>query len=331
MSNLRFGILGAARIASALAPAIHAADGAALIGIAARDESRARVFADQFGIPRVFADYDALLSSDEIDAVYIPLPNNLHAPWAIKALEAGKHVLLEKPSAMTSAETARLLEVASQQGKTVFEGFMYRYHPQFTRALELVRGGSIGELRLVRSSFSFTLTREDDHRWLRSQGGGGLFDLGCYCTNASLLFMNDTPQVVDARATWGSRPEAPRDEFVDVEFAATMEFSGGRRAMFDCSLRHPTRQKLELVGTTGILELEGFVGPRDQPGRVVLNGVAQETPAADRYQLMVEHFARVITGVDTPWFDAPQQPTSALPQMRTLEALLHSAERNSPR
>jgi D-xylose 1-dehydrogenase (NADP+, D-xylono-1,5-lactone-forming) len=328
---LRFGILGAARIAEALAPAIHASSNAELIGIAARDETRASSFAARFEIPRVFGSYDELLSSDEIDAVYIPLPNDLHAPWAIKAIRAGKHVLLEKPSAMTSEETAQVLEVAAQHGKTVFEGFMYRYHPQFTRALELLHNGELGELRLLRSSFSFTMTREDDHRWWRSQGGGALFDLGCYCTNAALLLMNEPPRAVDGRATWGSRSGVPQAEFVDVEFAATLEFSDGKRALFDCSIQHPFRQKLELVGTKGILELESFVSPRDQPARIVLNGNPEETPAADRYQLMVEHFARVVAGLDTPRFDAPDQPMSALPQMRVLEALLDSAERNTPR
>jgi D-xylose 1-dehydrogenase (NADP+, D-xylono-1,5-lactone-forming) len=331
MPNLRFGILGAARIASALAPAIRAASNAELIGVAARDETRAAAFADRFEIPRVFASYNELLSSDEIDAVYIPLPNDLHAPWAINALEAGKHVLLEKPSAMTSAEAERILEVAAKHGKTVFESFMYRYHPQFTRALEVVRGGEIGELRLVRSSFSFSMTNQDDFRWLRSKGGGGLFDLGCYCTNAALLFMNDTPRSVDARATWGSKSGAPKAEFVDLEFAATLEFNDGKRALFDCSLQHPFRQQLELVGTEGIVELESFVSPREQPARITINGKPEEAPAADRYQLMVEHFARVVAGLEAPRFDAPDQPTSLLPQMRVLEALLQSAERNTPR
>jgi D-xylose 1-dehydrogenase (NADP+, D-xylono-1,5-lactone-forming) len=324
---LRIGILGAARIASALAPAIHAANGAELVGIAARDKARAEEFAKRHNIPEVFDSYDALLASDEIDAVYIPLPNDLHAPWAIRALEAGKHVLLEKPSAMNSAETARVLEVAAAHNKVVFEGFMYRYHPQFSRALEIIQAGTIGELRLIRSAFSFTLPTDNtgDHRWIRSQGGGGLYDLGCYCLNASVLFMNESPLEVSAKATWGSRPDVPENEFVDLEFAALMTFSGSRHAVFDCSLQQPGAQKLELVGTKGNIEFEGFVFPASEGGRISVNGEAEQTASADRYQLMVEHFAAVIAGMQTPRFDAPTQPTSALPQMRALEALWESA------
>ncbi len=328
---LRFGILSAARIAEALAPAIRAASNAELVGIAARDETRARAFADKFSIPNVFKSYDALLESDQIDAVYIPLTNDLHAPWAIKSLEAGKHVLLEKPSAMNSAETAHILEAAKAHGRVVFEGFMYRYHPQVARALELVRSGAIGELRLVRSSFSFPLSPGDDHRWLRSQGGGAMFDIGCYCLNTALLFMGETPGSVTARATWGSKPGAPREEFVDMELAAILEFSDRKRAMFDCSFQHVLRQQTELVGTTGTIGLGGFVSPRTEPGKVWLNGSLEETAPADRYQLMVEHMARVVAGEESPRFDAPEQATSALNQMRTLEAVLESAERNTPR
>jgi D-xylose 1-dehydrogenase (NADP+, D-xylono-1,5-lactone-forming) len=327
---LRMGILGAARIASALAPAIHAASGAELVGVAARDKSRAEDFAKRHDIPQVFDSYDALLASDAIDAVYIPLPNDLHAPWAIRALEAGKHVLLEKPSAMNSAETARVLKVAAAHKKVVFEGFMYRYHPQFARAVEIIQAGTIGELRLIRSSFSFTLPPENtgDHRWIRSQGGGGLYDLGCYCLNASVLFMNESPQEVTARATWGSRPDVPENEFVDLEFAALMTFSGSRHAVFDCSLQQKDVQKLELVGTKGTINMEGFVFPAQDGGRIMVNGATEQTAPADRYQRMVEHFARVIAGTETPRFDAPDQPTSALPQMRALEALWESAQAN---
>ncbi len=172
MEKMGFGILGAARIAAgALIPAIQKSSNAQVVAIAARDVGRARDYAAQHGIPRAYADYDQMLADTEVQAVYNPLPNSEHAPWTLRALEAGKHVLCEKPFTLNAAEAQQVDEVGKRLECAVMEAFMYRFHPQIGQALEILRRDDLGELRLIRSSFSFMLHRPGDIRWVKALGG----------------------------------------------------------------------------------------------------------------------------------------------------------------
>ena len=179
--KLRFGVLSTANIGrAAVNPAIQAARNAELVAVASRDGERAREFAAQGAIPRHHGSYEALLDDPEIDALYIPLPNSLHREWAIRAAEKGKHVLCEKPLALTAAEGREMAAAADAHRVKLMEAFMYRFHPRTEKVIELVRGGRIGELRAIRSAFTFRLTRPDNIRLKPELGGGALMDVGCY-------------------------------------------------------------------------------------------------------------------------------------------------------
>jgi D-xylose 1-dehydrogenase (NADP+, D-xylono-1,5-lactone-forming) len=317
MKPVRFGVLGAARINQSVVPAMHAAEGVEPVAIAARELSRAQLVGRELGIPHALPRYESLLESD-VDAVYIPLPNHLHATWAIKALEVGKHVLLEKPLAMNPLEVERVLKVAKANDLVVMEGFMYRYHPQFAVALEHLQSGAIGELRLIRSSFSFQLQQPGDYRWYKSMGGGALMDLGCYCINAALLFANAMPNTALARVSLGGEPHQAPAEFVDMDCAAILEFDAFR-AVSDCSFRQPMTQRLELIGERGSIEIPHFVFPKDDAGLVVVNGQPHSTAPANRYQLMLQHFARVVRGLEPMRFDSLERSTNPINQANVIE------------
>jgi D-xylose 1-dehydrogenase (NADP+, D-xylono-1,5-lactone-forming) len=323
MKPIRFGVLGAARINHNVIPAMHAAQGVEPAAIAARDFTRAQKMAQELEVPHAFSSYEALLESD-VDAVYIPLPNHLHATWAMVALEAGKHVLLEKPLAMNPLEAQQILGLAREKNLVVMEGFMYRHHPQFALALEHLQSGAIGELRLTRSSFSFNLTQPGDYRWVKSMGGGALLDLGCYCINAALLFAGAMPSSALARAGLGGEAGQAPAEFVDMDCAAILEFDTFS-AVFDCSFRQPLRQPLELVGEKGVIEIPQFVFPKDDIGLVNVNGQAHTTAPANQYQMMLQHFARVVRGLEPMRFDSLERSTNPLNQARVIEMVQRAA------
>jgi D-xylose 1-dehydrogenase (NADP+, D-xylono-1,5-lactone-forming) len=315
MKTIRFGVLGTAKINGAVVPAIHAAKNAECVAIASRDLSKAQAQAKKLEIANALGSYEALLESD-IDAVYISLPNHLHLPWALRFLEAGKHVYLEKPSCLTPTDVQTLLETAKKHNLLVIEGFMYRHHPQFTRALEIVGSGVLGEIRLVKSSFSFPLSQPGNIRWVRSYGGGALYDLGCYCINATLLLLGETPKRAIASCVQGGSTEP--HEHSDLTTSAILEFERAY-GVFDCSIAMPNRQHLEVVGSDGILELPEFVHPGAEIGTVVLNGKTEKTIQANRYQLLVEHFADVVNGQTELQFGKPTDSTNPLAQARVIE------------
>ncbi len=317
MKRIRFGVLGAANINKALIPAMHAATHVEVAAIASRDVAKGETQAQKFAVPRVVNGYDALLESD-VDAIYIPLPNHLHLPWALKALEAGKHVLVEKPMGLNPAEVSQILELAKAKGLLAMEGFMYRHHPQFARAREIIQSGQIGEVRLIRSSFSFMLQAPENIRWVKSFGGGALYDLGCYCINATSLLLNEIPSALTARARFGGIT-AP-EEFSDLTTSAILEFSKAH-AVFECSIALPSRQHLEVVGSAGILELPEFVHPGQEIGTVVLNGVTEKTVQVNRYQAMLEHFALVVNGEAELQFAQPADATHPLAQAKIIESV----------
>jgi predicted dehydrogenase len=337
MEKMNFGILGAARIAaSALIPAIGKSLNARVAAVAARDLGRAQGYAAEHGIPKAYGSYEEMLADPEIEAVYNPLPNSEHAPWSLRALEAGKHVLCEKSFSLNAAEAEAVEAAAWRAGKQVMEAFMYRFHPQIAQAQEILRRGEIGELRLIRPSFSFVLNRPSDIRWVAKLGGGALYDIGTYCVNVSRTFAGREPTEVFGVADLTGEGD-PGGGGADHTFLGLLDFGRGLRSTFDCSFRQTFRQRVELVGSEGSLTLlEPYVPNRNSKGQdqgrgstapsLVVNGETVASVAADQYQLMVEHFVRAARGEEAPRYPAEE----AVRQMRVLDALFQSARKGQP-
>ena len=245
-TKLRWGILGTARINRALVPPLGASGRNELLAVASRSLERAEAEARQWGIPRTFGSYEALLADPAIDVVYIPLPNGLHAEWTERAARAGKHVLCEKPLVLSLEEADRMASVARETGVVIAEAFMYRHHPQTAKVRELVAGGAIGVPRLVRGAFTFTLTREHDVRLDPAQGGGSLWDVGCYPVSFARYVLGEEP--VEA---FGWQVTGPTG--IDETFVGQLRFPQGALAAFDCGFRAPLRTLLEVVGSEGTL------------------------------------------------------------------------------
>lgn len=322
-AELRWGVLSTANIArKAVNPAIHASANGRLVAVASRDEERARAFAEDQGIPRAYGSYEALLEDEEVDAVYVPLPNSLHKEWTIRAAQAGKHVLCEKPLALDATQCREMAEVASSNDVKLMEAFMYRFHPQTQRFLEMVREEAVGTLQQIRSSFTFLLDREKDIRWDAGLGGGALMDVGCYCVNLSRTLAGREP--VEVRAMANFRPAG-----VDEQMAGSLRFEGGLLAHFDCALTMERTQAYQVVGTEGHMRvMEAFVpGTEDtsiEQFDVQNNLTRVSVPGADQYRLMVEHFG------DCALQDRPVRypPEDAARNMEVIQALYASARRD---
>lgn len=320
MAPLRWGVISTAKIGrAAVNPAIQASRNGELIAVASRDAERARAFAEQHGIPRSYGSYEALLADPEIDAVYVPLPNNLHLEWTRRAAESGKNVLCEKPLALDEAQCREMIAVAERHGVRLMEAFMYRFHPRTSRVLERVRAGDLGDLRIIRSSFTFRLTKEDNIRWDPELGGGALMDVGCYCVNVSRTLAGTEPVEVQASANW-------TDRGVDQELVGLMRFPDGLLAHFDCALRIERNEVCEAAGTEGqIVVPSAFLpGEDDVPIRTTRGRqgeTAEIVPGADEYQEMVEHFSDCVLN-DLPLRYPAEE---AALNMRTIEALYRSA------
>lgn len=253
---LRWGLICTARINRALIPAIQASSRAELAAVASRDLARARNYAHQWGIPRAYGSYQALLNDPQVEVIYIALPNSLHCEWAVKAAQAGKHVLCEKPLALSTEEVDRMIEASQRNQVVLLEAFMYRYHPQTLKAQELVSQGEIGDVRLVRAVFSYTLSRPGDVRLDPSLGGGSLWDVGCYPVSFARAIIGSEPVEVFGWQLLG-------DSGVDLTFVGQMRFaamspqgSDGAVAQFDSSFQAPFRWEAEVIGSQGTLWLE---------------------------------------------------------------------------
>ena len=313
---MRLGILSTARINRAVLAGARLSDRVEVVAVASRDSARAEAYAHEHDIERAHGSYEALLEDPGVDAVYISLPNSLHVPWSIRALEAGKHVLCEKPLDRRPAEVERAFDAADRAGRILMEAFMYRHHPQTKRLAELAREGAIGELRLVRSSFSFPLSDETNVRLRPELDGGSLMDVGCYCVSGSRLLAGE-PVRVSAHQVVGPTG-------VDVRFAATMSFPGGALAHFDCGFDVAARGELEAVGSEGtivvrdpwLIRAAGLELRRD--GELEL--VEIENP--NRYQLELEILAGAIRGEEEPLLGRDD----ALGQAGAIEALYRAAE-----
>jgi predicted dehydrogenase len=320
MTTLRWGVLGAANIArKKVLPAIQASNNGRVVGVASRDRSRAEELAKAANIPQVFDDYTALLNSSEIDAVYIPLPNSEHHRWTIAAAEAGKHILCEKPLALNAQEAEEMVQAAERAGVTLAEAFMYRHHPLVKDVLDLLHHGAIGELRMVRSTFSFGLVSDANIRLSKELGGGGLMDVGCYGVNLARLVAGAEPSAVTAVAVPGSSG-------VDESFIGVMRFPDGVVAEIDVSLRAAGDTRYELIGTTGWISVrQGFRPEADEEGEIQLHQSGDVsrifTDVVDQYQLMVEEFGRAVLEGRPLRFPAED----AVANMRVIDALRNAA------
>lgn len=325
MTRIRWGILGTASIArNAVIPGMRKkpyCEHAVVVGIASRSLEKARATAEEFEIPHAYGSYEELLSSAEIDAVYIPLPNHLHVPYAIQALEAGKHVLCEKPIALSVAEAEKLVDVGRQNPHLkLMEAFMYRHHPQWQWARQIVDDGKIGELRTIQSFFSYY---EDDPASILHNpqwGGGGLMDIGCYPISLSRFLFHDEPTRVV-----GILEEDPKFK-VDRLASGIIEFAAGT-STFTCSTRIADYQRVIAFGTQGRLEIEvPFNAPVDRPCRAWLeiNEEIEEIlfVCSDQYGIQADLFSRAIIE-DTP---VPTPIEDAVANMRVLDTIVHSGK-----
>lgn len=318
MKNLRWGIISTADIGMAkVIPAMQRAERCEVVGIASRGRDRAAAAATRLGIPLAFGSYEELLASDEIDAVYIPLPNDLHAQWTIKAAEAGKHVLCEKPLAMSAAQAEEMVRACATAGVVLAEAFMYRLHPTWAEIMRLARGGAIGSLQAVQSYFGY---HNDDPANIRNRvenGGGAIMDVGCYCVNLSRMLFASEPTRV--QSTVRRDPEMG----IDVVASALLEFPGGGQSAFTCSTRAEPFQGVHIFGTAGRIEADiPFNIPPDREARVfVTRRGKRETltfPAADQYSIQAALFAGAVLD-GTPM---PVPIEDAIANMRVIEAIL---------
>jgi|SRR5579884_99011 len=318
--SVRWGILSTARINRLFLAGARQAPEVEVLAVASRDGERAREFAAQHGIERAYDSYEALLADPDVEALYIPLPNSLHVPWTVRALEAGKHVLCEKPLSRHPAEVERAFAVAESSGRLLMEAFMYRHNPQTRRLCELVAQGAIGTPRLIRAAFSFAAADPADIRLSRELDGGALMDVGCYCVSAVRLLAGE-PERVCAEQTLGG-------DGVDVVFAATMSFPGGVLAHFDAGLALAARDELEVVGEEGSLFLDDPWHCRSPVIELRRSGATEriELPAADSYGLEAANFSDAIRGRGRPLLGRED----ALGQARAIAALYASAERRAP-
>jgi len=317
---VKWGIVSTADINRKVIPGAHASEKVELVAVASRDQERADSYAKEWGIPRAYGSYEALLADPEIEAVYISLPNTLHCEWSIKAVEAGKHVLCEKPLTRHPDDAVAAFDAAERAGRLLSEAFMYRHNPQTRRLAELVEAGAIGELRLVRSTFSYGLYDTENIRLRTDAEGGALMDVGCYNVSGSRLLAGEPERV------WGEAWYGPSG--TDWVFTGTMRFPGDVIATFDCGTALPGRDELEAIGSEGSLFL-------DDPWHCVnpvieLRGDAGveriEIERQDSYRLELENVSDAVRGNAELLLGRED----ALAQARVLEALHRSAETSRP-
>ncbi len=329
LRKVKWGVLGVAEIAvEKVIPAMQRGEVSAIAAIASRDLAKARGASERLGIARAYGSYEELLADPDIEAVYNPLPNELHVPWTIRALEAGKHVLCEKPVALDADEARSLIAARERTGKLVAEAFMVRFHPQWRRAQELVGAGAIGAASAIQTFFSYRLLDPANVR-NRPPGGGGLYDIGCYAIlTARYIFGAEPARVV---ATLDRDPNFQTDRLV----SAILEFPGGRHLTFSAATQLSGHQRVTIVGEAGRIEIDiPFNAPPDRPTRIMIDSGAdlfgggarvEEFPVCDQYTLQGDAFSRAALGRATLEFPIED----AVANMRVIDALFRSAERGS--
>ena len=314
---MKWGIVSTADINRKVIPGAHASEKVELVAVASRDQARADAYAREWEIPRAYGTYEALLADPEIEAVYISLPNSMHAEWSIKALEAGKHVLCEKPFTRHPEEVDAAFDTAERTGRLLSEAFMYRHNPQTTWLTDLVAGGAIGELRVIRAAFSFGLYDVDNIRLRTDVDGGALMDVGCYCVSGSRL-LGGEPVAAHGEAWVG--PSG-----TDWTFGGLLRFPNEVLATFDCGTALPNRDELEAIGSEGSVFLDDpwhCVNPVIELRR---DGDVEriELEREDSYRLELENVSDAIRGEA----DLLLGREDAMGQARTLESLHDDALR----
>ena len=328
MTTLRWGVLSTANIGrTKVVPAIQRADRCEVVALASRDAELGRRVGEELAIPRVHGSYEALLADPGVDAVYIPLPNHLHAEWAIAAARAGKHVLCEKPLALSAADAERMIAAADEAGVLLMEAFMYRHHPSWVAARELVTSGRIGQLMAVQTWFSYFNDDPSNIRNILDAGGGAMWDIGCYAVNLSrMLFASEPIRVLGS---------VRRDEVggTDIVSGALLEFPNGGLASFVCSTRTEDDQRVDIYGTGGRVSIEiPFNIPPDRPTRIhlVAGGDPPVAPhvetltfePADPYTAEAERFAAAALDGGA----VPVPASDAIANIRVIKEVLASAQ-----
>lgn len=325
--RVRWGILGNANIGRiCVIPAMQKSRNGTVLSLGTMNPAAAAPVAAQHGIASVVDGYEAMLADHALDAVYIPLPNHLHCEWTLKALAAGKHVLCEKPLARNAGEARRMADAAEKAGLLLMEAFMYRFHPRTQRIKQLVSEGAIGELRLVRASFCFSMDQvaladPENQRLNPAAGGGALLDVGCYGVSVARYLFGCEPEAAQARAIYNTAG-------ADMLFAGTLQFPGGRLAAVEAGFTAALQQTYALVGSHGSIELphDAFI-PREHDAVYTLRGEHDENgrlysiDGADEYRLMVEHFADAVLGREPLAFS----PRESICNMQALDGLARAA------
>jgi xylose dehydrogenase (NAD/NADP) len=317
---VNWGILSTADINQKLIPGAHESPKVKLLAVASRDKERAEEYARSWEIERAYGSYDELLADPEIEAVYIPLPNTMHVEWSIKALEAGKHVLCEKPMSRSAADVERAFETAEKDGRILSEAFMYRHNPQTRQLTQLVDDGAIGELRLIRAAFSYGLYDAENIRLRTDVEGGSLMDVGCYCVSGSRL-LGGEPERVYGEARIG-------ETGTDWVFTGTLRFPGDLLATFDCGTGLVDRDELEAIGSEGSVFLDDPWHCNVPVIELRKDGNVDriEVERQDSYRLEVENVSDAIRGEAELLLGRED----GVAQARVLEALHQSATSGSP-
>jgi len=321
MSNkVRWGVLGVAGIAvKKVIPAMQRSSRTDIVAIASRSLDRARNAAAHLNIPNAYGSYEELLADPQVEAIYNPLPNHLHVPWSVKAARAGKHVLCEKPIAITADEARQLIEVRDQTGVKIGEAFMVRTHPQWLRAREIVRNGEIGELRAISSHFSYFNADPNNIRNILDIGGGGIMDIGCYPITMSRFLFEREP--VRAVSLIDRDPQMETDRLS----SAILDFTPGQ-AVFTCSTQMVPFQTMQIFGTKGRIEMEiPYNIPPDRPSRIFIDGRVEEFAAVDQYTIQGDLFSDAIQNGG----EVPVPLENAVANMRVIEAVLRSGASGS--
>lgn len=325
-SKVRWGVLGVAAIAARkVIPGMQKCERAEVTAIASRELSRAREAAGKLGISKAYGSYEELLADPGIDAIYNPLPNHLHVPWTARAAEAGKHVLCEKPIALSAKEAATLIPVRNRTGVKMGEAFMVRTHPQWLRAREIARSGEIGEIRAIVSEFSYFNRDPRNIRNITEFGGGALMDVGCYPITMSRFFFDREPLRVCAAI------ERDPEMSIDRLSSALLDFAPGH-AMFTCSTQLVPFQRMQVFGTKGRIELEiPYNIPPDRPNRIIIDDGSQlgarsarveEFPICDQYATQADAFSKAIQEN----VEVPVTLEDAVANMAVIEAVLRAGE-----
>jgi predicted dehydrogenase len=325
MRKVRWGILSTAKIGvEKVIPAMQRGEYCEIIAIASRSLDAAQAAAKQLGIPKAYGSYEELLADPEVDAIYNPLPNHLHVSWSIKALEAGKHVLVEKPIGLTSAEGQELVEAARKYPRLkVMEAFMYRHHPQWQRAKQLVGEGQIGELRTIQTFFSYFLLDPTNIRNMADVGGGGLMDIGCYCISLSRFIFDAEPERVCGTVEY--------DPVMKVDRLASGMLDFGRgTSTFTCATQLVPYQRVNIFGTEGRVEIEiPFNAPPDRPCKMWHQRGDEieeiQLDICDQYTIQGDLFSQAVLN-DSP---VPTPLEDAVANMKVIEAIIESSKRRT--